>query len=98
MDLLFSKYASPYIFLDDLIANGDFFNWVIEFINAENERQIWDMWVHRIFDKTYEEFRRSVLELAQPKEVTEEQIETTVADSRSILNSFVPEGVKHGTI
>lgn len=99
MDLLFSKYASPYSFMDDLISNGDFFDWVVEFVNAENEKQIWEMWLHKVFDKSFEEFRKSVLK-TQSDYVSDEQIETTISNSKEMLNNFIPaeQGVKHGTI
>lgn len=89
MDLLFSKYASPYSLIDDLILNGDFFDWVVEFVDAENERQIWEMWLHKVFDRSFEEFRKSVIK-KQPNQVTDEQIETTILNSKSILNGFIP--------
>lgn len=88
-DLLFSKYASPQILLDGLISNGDFHEWVIEFVNAENERQIWDVWIHKVFDKSFAEFKNSIVE--NHREIPEEQIETTIRNSHSILNEFIPE-------
>lgn len=90
MDLLFSKYASPFVLIDELLSNGDFFDWVIEFINAENDRQIWEMWLHKIFDKSFEEFRNSIIE-TQPDEMDKEQLETTFNHSKSILNDFIPD-------
>lgn len=89
-DLLFSKYASPQILIDQLISNGDFFEWVIEFINAENDRQTWEVWLHRIFDKSFDEFRNSVRR-NQPDQMDDEQLETTISNSKSILNGFIPD-------
>lgn len=89
-DLLFTKYASPQILLDQLISNGDFFDWVVEFINAENDRQAWEVWLHKIFDQTFEEFRNSI-HPKQPDPSTEEQLETTISNSKSILNGFIPD-------
>ena len=92
MDLLFSKYASPFSLLDELIANGDFFDWSIEFVDAENDRRIWELWLHKVFDKSYEEFRNAIL---KTENVIDEHLETTIQDSKSILNNFIPEtGVK----
>lgn len=89
MDLLFEKMANPFILIDELISNGDFFDWVVEFINVENDRQIREVWLHKIFDKSFEEFRNSVVKI-QPDEMYEEQIETTISNSKSILNGFIP--------
>ena len=89
MDLLFSKYADPFTLLDELISNGDFFDWTIEFVNGENDRQIWEMWLHKVIDKSYEEFRNSVLKTETT--VDESDLETTVMDSKSTLNGFIPK-------
>lgn len=88
-DLLFSKYASPQILIDHLISNGDFFDWVIEFIDAENDRQAWEVWLHKVIDKSFEEFRESIQ--THVNQMDDEQLETTISDSKSILNAFIPD-------
>lgn len=89
MDLLFEKIANPFILIDQLLLNGDFFDWVVEFVKQENERQIWEMWLHKIFDKSFADFRNSVMR-TQPDQMDNEQLETTVKNSKSILNGFIP--------
>ena len=89
-DLLFSRYASPQILIDQLILNGDFFDWVIEFINGENDRQAWEVWLHKIFDKSFEEFRNSIRQ-NQAGQIDDEQLETTISNSKSILDGFIPD-------
>lgn len=89
-DLLFSRYASPQILIDQLISNGDFFDWVIEFINGENDRQAWEVWLHKIFDKSFEEFRNSIRQ-NQAGQMDDEQLETTISNSKSILDGFIPD-------
>lgn len=88
-DLLFQKYASPFSLIDELISNGDFTEWINEFIDAENDRKIMDIWLHKVFDKSFAEFKQSILE--NDEAVSDEQIETTVSNSRAILNNFIPE-------
>ena len=88
-DLLFSKYASAQILIDHLISNGDFFDWVIEFIDAENDRQAWEVWLHKVIDKSFEEFRESIQ--THVNQMDDEQLETTISDSKSILNAFIPD-------
>ena len=89
-DLLFSKYASPQILIDQLISNGDFFDWVVEFINAENDKQAWEVWLHKVFDKSFEDFRNSLLQ-TRSNQMDDEQLETTISNSKSILNGFIPD-------
>jgi len=87
MDLLFEKMANPFVLIDELLLNGDFFDWVLEFINEENDRQFWEVWLHKVFDKSFEDFKNSIV---QTNQIDDEQLETTVMNSKSILNGFIP--------
>lgn len=87
MDLLFEKMANPFVLIDELLLNGDFFDWVLEFIDEENDRQFWEVWLHKVFDKSFEDFKNSIM---QTNQIDDEQLETTVMDSKSILNGFIP--------
>lgn len=96
MDLVFSKYTSPFLLLDGFIGTGRFSEFVKEFIEIENERTTWEFYLHKIDDKTYAEFKA---EIEPIPEVEPEDIEATVFESMKILNGFIPEqGVKNGTI
>ena len=70
-----------------MIASGRLYEFVTEFINLENDRILWELYLHKVFDKSFEEFKSSFA-VTQPKE----DIETTVKDSKSILESFIPTG------
>lgn len=96
MDLLFSKYASPFILLDQMISSGRFFEFVLQFIDLENERIEYDFWLHRVFDKSFEDFKKAI----EPKqELPAENLETTISESKNILANFIPaKGVNDGTI
>ncbi len=55
--------------MDDYIRNGCLTSFV-EFIlkeelkekETDGERQMWELWLHKVFDKTYNQFRESVKE------------------------------------
>ena len=70
-----------------MIASGRLYEFVTEFINLENDRLWCELYMHKVFDKSFEEFKSSFA-VTQPKE----DIETTVKDSKSILESFIPTG------
>ena len=70
-----------------MIASGRLYEFVTEFISLENDRILWELYLHKVFDKSFEEFKSSFA-VTQPKE----DIETTVKDSKSILESFIPTG------
>ena len=86
MDRIFKRYSDPFSLIDEVIRNHDFVSWIAEFVDAENEEQVWDVWIHRILDKSFEEFKKDVL---RPKSTI--PLETTIQDSMSILNNFSPK-------
>ena len=87
MGLLFEKYATPFLLVDELISNSDFSEWIDSFIESTNEDMIWEMWLHKDYEKSFEDFKNSILK----KPVTEEDLETTVLESKQLLDNFVPE-------
>lgn len=86
MDRLFKRYADPFLFIDSLIISERFTEFVLELLEIENEEMMWEFYLHKVYDKSYDEFKESI------KPVPKEQLETTVQNSRSILNNFNPNG------
>ena len=92
MDLLFKRYASPFVLLDNLIlisSASSFIDDLINHINKEKEEQIqWEFFLHKVFDKSWKEFND---EVNQP--INDEKIDlgATVKKSRNMLNNFTPE-------
>lgn len=97
MDCLFSKYGSPFLFIDGIIQTNRFSEFVDEFLSLENEKKKWEFYLHKVFDKSFDEFEES---LPKQQDVSDEQLETTIKDSKSILSGFIPteRGVNNGTI
>lgn len=87
MDLLFSKYASPFLLLDGMISTGRFEEFVFEFLKLESEEKEWEFYLHKVFDKTFADFKTSVEMRPQSKE----NLETTIRNSNSILQNFIPD-------
>ena len=90
MDLLFHRYASPFLLLDTYIEQGRLFDFVIEFFNIRNDEMTWDVWLHKVYDQSFEEFKKSMNEIQENKEATKEQVETTIKGSKNILINFNP--------
>ena len=111
MDRLFKRYSSPMILLDQMVRTGRFEEFVNEFVvihNEETEQQskeledklLWEIWLHRIFDKSFAEFKNSLTE-NEKAAPTPEEIRSIAMDSRTILAGFVPdEGLvnRNGTV
>ena len=92
MDLLFKRYASPFILLDNLILIGSSSSFIDDFINLineEKEEQInWEFFLHKVFDKSWKEFCD---EVSQPIVNKEIDLGATVKKSKDMLNNFTPE-------
>ena len=92
MDLLFKRYASPFILIDNLIltnSSSSFIDDLIDFINKENEEQInWEFLLHKVLDKSWKKFCD---EVSQPIDDKEIDLGATVKKSKDMLNNFTPE-------
>lgn len=55
MDLLFSRYASPFLLLDQMILTDRFSAFVSELLRIRNEEKdeqtLWEFFLHKVFDK-----------------------------------------------
>ncbi len=90
MDLLFKRYANPFLLLDNLIATGRFLEFILELIDIQNEEKIYDVWLHKVFDKGFDAFKEAVMENNQIVNVDNQNVETTINESFDILNNFNP--------
>lgn len=77
---------------------------VRELVSIHNEemedKTLWDIWLHRIFDKGFDEFKKSISGETQAAP-TPEEIKSIAMDSKDILAGFVPdEGMvsRNGTV
>jgi hypothetical protein len=91
MDLLFKRYASPFILLDGYIKTARFCEFIREFAEIKKEDDTWEFFLHKVWDKSYDEFCESVKTANAVMEMTESEIKTTVENSLKILGSFNPE-------
>ena len=102
MDLLFKKYASPFLFIDGMLQSDRFSEFVDDFIQASNKetevenkdkemRLLWELWLHRIFDMTFPEYMKEIEISKGHQNISEKEIETTLQNTSDILNNFNPE-------
>lgn len=77
-----------------MIRSGRFYEFICEVVaikNEETEEQaLWEMWLHKDFEQSYVEFRKS-LERSSTAEASGEDLASIIQQSREILN-FVPPG------
>ncbi len=87
--MLFKRYASPLLLIDLMLRVGKFAEFIGALSNLDNEDMLWDFYLHKVFEGSFEDFKLSLNSEALP-EVSNERIETTVNDSYSLLSGFVP--------
>lgn len=94
MDLLAKRYASPFVLIDEMIQAGRFYDFVVEvnsIIYEEKQEEIyWDIWLHKIFNQTWDEWREYIRNRSEAQNVTELDLEATITASYELLNGFNP--------
>lgn len=94
MDLLFKRYASPFLFIDGMIQTGRFTEFVVEFVrtnNEEKEEEInWSLYLHKYYGN-YSDFMAEVETSKQLQETSPQSIESNVNTAMDILNNFNPK-------
>lgn len=95
MDLLFKRYANPFIFLDKWISSRrfcEFINRFIREINKEKEEKVnWEYFLNKVYDLSYIEFKESLKVNKENQQMSNNNIETTLKKSKKILNNFTPK-------
>lgn len=80
--------------LDTMIRAGRFSEFTQEIIRIKNdeneEKTLWEFWLHRVYDMTFEEFLNSVQTDEAPNNTpsSRAELEFTVHHSAEMLNEF----------
>jgi hypothetical protein len=81
--------------MDGMIRTGRFCFFVQSFWNElqrENEEKtMWDFYIHRVFEGSYNDFKTGLENDRQNQSMSEQAMETTIKQSMNILNNFNPE-------
>ena len=87
MDLLFVRYASPFVLLDGLILTNSLKNFVDDFFDFINEDREWEFFLHKVYDKSWSEFSNEMKQSENQKQV---DLGATIVKSKNMLNNFTP--------
>ena len=90
MDLLFKKYASPFVLLDGYIQTSRFCEFIHAFVKQKQEDDRWEYFLHKVWDKSYTDFCDALQTTQELQEMTNTDIETTIQKSIDILGKFHP--------
>ena len=94
MDLLFARYADPFSFVNGMILTDRFTDFVLALWNTnvkeKSDREVWEFFVHRVYDKTFNDFKEELIVQTQNRNMSERAIETTINESMKILQKLSP--------
>lgn len=94
MDEISKRYAHPCFFMDGMIQTGRFCEFINKFVKTTNEEKdeakLWEFWLHRVYGKSYNDFKEELKTDSQNQTMSKETIETTVQNSLDILKTFKP--------
>ncbi len=89
MDLLFKRYASPFLLVDQMLLTGQFSTFVTEIFDFDSDERLWNIFLHKVEGQSFNEWKASLGQESNQK-MTKNEIETTINDSFDILNGFEP--------
>ena len=87
MDLLFKRYASPFLLLDGFIVTNSLNNFIDDFLDFVKEDDEWEFFLHKVYDKNWNEFN-DIIKQSNNKEPID--LGATLMKSKNILNNFTP--------
>jgi hypothetical protein len=90
MDLLFKRYADPFSLLNAYIQTSRFMEFIRTFNDQIEEDIRWDIYLHKVWDKSYTEFCESLQVTQDQQMMSELDMEATVKKSMDILGNFNP--------
>lgn len=95
MDQLHARYADPFSFVTGMIQTGRFSEFVDNFVTTLNkekeEDHIWNLYLHKVWEGSYKEFKDSIEVNIRHQEMSDEDIETALKHTQHIMKTFSPE-------
>lgn len=93
LDLLYSRYANPMELVGGMIRTKRLLEFVQTLIQTHNEdireKTLWEFYLHRVFDESYQDFKNSLPEEAYIP--SEAELAETISRSADMLRDFAPE-------
>lgn len=80
--------------LNGMFRTGRLAEFVDEVINIHNEeykeKAMWEIWLHRVLDKSFDEFVETVNGGQNAEAPTHGDVKNIILETKSMLNGFVP--------
>lgn len=71
-----------------LLDTGNLAQGFIHLIEKENDRKLWDLYLHSFPSESFDTWKEKVTRKQAPKELTQQEIEVQVSKSNDILETF----------
>ena len=97
MDLLFKRYASPFLFIEGMMRSGRFSEFVDEFVSTFNEERKtelhWDFYLHKVNNPeiTFQDFIDEIETNEKAVNMTDDEKTSSLQIAMNILNNFTPD-------
>lgn len=93
MDLLFKRYASPFLFLDSLMELGILKEGLDNLIEQDAEETMWELYLHSMPSKSFNDWKEEVFKRNKEHDgLSESEVITQVNEAEAILRSFRKKG------
>ena len=76
-----------------MLDAGSFAESVEQVLIGYNEARLMEVWLHKVTDKTFNDFRDGLISAAERENISDRQVGNILTQSHSILNSFIPADV-----
>lgn len=90
MDLLFKRYASPFLLVDQMIQTRQFSEFVSQLTELDADENLWQFFLHKVDGQSFNDWKATLSGQPSGTQMSNDEIETTVNESYSILNGFEP--------
>lgn len=90
MDLLFSRYADPFSLMDGYIRTSRMCEFVYAFVKQKKEHDKWEFFLHKVWNKSWDDFCRESNTSQGEMGMSEEEIKAMYEESVNILGNFNP--------
>ena len=87
MDLLFTRYASPFVLLDGLIMTNSLNSFVDDFFDFVKEKSQWEFFLHKVYDQSWSDFVKEIEQSENQKPI---DLGATLVKSKNMLSNFTP--------
>ena len=89
MDLLFKRYASPFLILDSYIENKSLTSFLRTLYEKVGEERMWEVWLHKVDNQSLDEFKDSIVEANEKVDNSTDTINDILSNSLDISRNNI---------